>query len=220
MNAQQKIFLNNIDLKYGKVVYNAFEIIKNIPFAQQIFSFQEDLLQIRFGEECLIDVGWYPEFDENGTFLVQAIKNFDWEHPSFQKQIKSYVLLKLWLQITINWVDMHKKGHAIIVISNSNLLKDLAEELDPKDSQEIIALLSHEIEHIFGNIKRCDTLEEAKDCIEELHIIQSMFAILWYKYEIQLPDNLEIFTKDFDRIDDTNQQNFLFKKIKDDNYFL
>jgi hypothetical protein len=220
MNAQQKIFLNNIDLKYGKVVYNAFEIIKNIPFAQQLFSFQEDLLQIRFGEECLIDVGWYPEFDENGTFLVQAIKNFDCENPIFQKQIKSYSLLKIWLQIIINCVDTHKNGNATIVINNSNLLKDFAEELDPKDSQEIIALLIHEIQHIFEDIKQCDNLEEAKDCIAELDIIQSIFAILWYKYEIKLPDNLEIFTKDFDRIDDINQQNFLFNQIKEDKYSL
>lgn len=33
-------------------------------------------------------MGWYPEFDENGEFIIQIIKDYDWETPICLKKCK------------------------------------------------------------------------------------------------------------------------------------
>lgn len=56
-------------------------------------SLKEDLLQIEFDNSYLIDVGWYPEFDKNGKFIILLVKNNDWDNPI--KEIKTRDLKEL-----------------------------------------------------------------------------------------------------------------------------
>lgn len=75
----------NIDFKSGKLLYNEFNIIPSRPLEGQEHLLLEDLLQIQYGDNIILDVGWYPEFDISGNFLVQIIKNQDWSAPVFKK---------------------------------------------------------------------------------------------------------------------------------------
>lgn len=43
---------------------------------------KEDLLQVSYPENYIIDVGWYPDSeDENGLFIIFVIEEYDWEKP-------------------------------------------------------------------------------------------------------------------------------------------
>ena len=41
----------------------------------------EDLLQLSFNSEIIVDVGWYPAFEATGEFIINRIANSCWEVP-------------------------------------------------------------------------------------------------------------------------------------------
>jgi hypothetical protein len=60
-----------------------------------IDNLKEDLFQAIFPQNKIIDIGWHPEFCQNGTFIVSLIKAYDWEHPIFSDKAK-------------NWGELHE----------------------------------------------------------------------------------------------------------------
>ena len=71
----------------GKITYNE---LMNIDFNKNINSqielLKEDLLQVQYGDSYLLDVGWHPEFDKTGKFIIQIIDNYNWEKPLLKKE--------------------------------------------------------------------------------------------------------------------------------------
>lgn len=97
MSELQNIILAGLKLKGGNVTYNDWEIDPDQSFSEQELSFKHDLLQISFDVAegpYTVDVGWLPEFDENGKFIIQVIKNYDWHKPVSRKKVKTFVGLK------------------------------------------------------------------------------------------------------------------------------
>lgn len=78
----------NINLRNGILVYDDFNIDFNIPLQDQILNLQEDLLQIQYGNNIILDVGWYPDLDPLGNFIIYIIKDFDWDYPLYKKVVK------------------------------------------------------------------------------------------------------------------------------------
>ncbi|MBQ9519817.1 MAG: hypothetical protein IJR59_07985 [Firmicutes bacterium] len=68
----------------------------------------EDLLQLKNGN-ILIDLGWYPEFDINGSYalyLVDSTKEYPFDCPleEFKSKSKSSIINKIeyWTKYSIN----------------------------------------------------------------------------------------------------------------------
>lgn len=115
MNSLNKLVLEGITLKNGEVTYNDCEIDLNLPFKDQEWSFKEDILQIHFdaGEDSYtVDVGWYPDFDPKGRFIVYVIKDYEWEQPVLRQEVKTFASLKKCLQEAIDIVDGLTNGAA------------------------------------------------------------------------------------------------------------
>lgn len=70
----------------GVIKYWNFNVDENIPFAEQEFELSEDLIQVEYENGKIIDVGWYPEFDINGHFVISMIEGQNWEKP-----VKKYI---------------------------------------------------------------------------------------------------------------------------------
>ncbi|MCC7414947.1 MAG: hypothetical protein IT346_02535 [Epsilonproteobacteria bacterium] len=87
-------FVHNLNLIDGIMTYNDFDIDEKVPFEEQKWSYKCDIIQIEFGPRYTLDVGWYPEFDPAGHFLVRGIKDFDWLKPIAKKKCQSFVSLK------------------------------------------------------------------------------------------------------------------------------
>lgn len=96
--------LELIDFKSGKITYNEFNIDFRKPFKMQSDSLKEDLLQIEYDKGYIIDLGWYPEFDENGCFVIKVIRNFEWHMPIFEKRAYTKCELKQFLEEAVGFV--------------------------------------------------------------------------------------------------------------------
>lgn len=55
---------------------------------------KEDLLQASFPLEQIIDIGWYPEFSEEGYFRISLISNQNWESPTYSETAKTWIDLE------------------------------------------------------------------------------------------------------------------------------
>lgn len=95
----------NVNFEPGRVVYNDFNLNPNASLESQINSLKEDLFQINYYDEYIIDVGWYPEFDEEGSFRICVIKDFDWEAPLFSKRCRDISSLNQLMYECINLVS-------------------------------------------------------------------------------------------------------------------
>ncbi len=79
----------NFNFVNGKILYDEFKIDFTKNFDEQELCLLEDLLQVKYGENYLIDIGWYPEFDRNGTFIINVIKDYKWDSPIVKKECKN-----------------------------------------------------------------------------------------------------------------------------------
>ncbi len=105
MSSPKKLIWENIDLKSGSIIYDEFKIDFSISFEKQKWLFDNDMIQIIFGDLLTIDIGWYPSFQQKGYFWLRVIKNYDWDNPIFEKKCKDVFLLKQYLQEAINFAD-------------------------------------------------------------------------------------------------------------------
>lgn len=71
-------------LKSGQLVYAACSIDFARPFAEQADNLTEDLWQVSYGADLLLDAGWYPEGDPEGGFIVQLIRAGAWDDPLYK----------------------------------------------------------------------------------------------------------------------------------------
>jgi hypothetical protein len=86
--------LRDIPLRHGKILYLDIDIDLEKKFEEQKWSYKEDMLQIGFDDLYTIDVGWSPEHEKNGNFILTVVKDFDWHEPLIRKKIKSFQSLK------------------------------------------------------------------------------------------------------------------------------
>ena len=75
------------DFGEGEVTYCSWEIDEFIPLCRQLWELRQDLIQVEYkNRNLIIDVGWYPDFNPEGQFVIQVIKNQDWEQPVLRRE--------------------------------------------------------------------------------------------------------------------------------------
>lgn len=85
----------NLDIGQGVVVYDEISHLPDaFDAALHIDCLREDMLQIEFSDNLLLDVGWYPSFDEKGRFLLLLVKDYAWDKPVEQGRFNDVVALK------------------------------------------------------------------------------------------------------------------------------
>jgi len=81
------MMFENFDFRPGKAIYNDFDIDPKLSFEEQLWSYKEDMLQVSFhNSKYVLDIGWSPDFEINGFFKVQIIKELDWMAPIYSKK--------------------------------------------------------------------------------------------------------------------------------------
>lgn len=104
-----------------------------------------------------------------------------------------------------------------LFVSLNEVEKDLKqiEELSKNLNQRLI-LLNQTVRYIFSQIKTCDTIEKADWYFMILDKIQGNLMSLVCEEEINLPERLFRFTKDFDNFEEAKK--YYFSKIKNGEY--
>jgi len=78
-----------INWKSGEVTswdIDDLDIAKSIE--SQIALLKEDLFQVRFGKTVILDLGWHPEFNSQGQFVLSVVKQENWQKPIFHLQFR------------------------------------------------------------------------------------------------------------------------------------
>ncbi len=83
---------------------------------------------------------------------------------------------------------------------------------------EKLLSLSREIKYILSQIKLSENATTAGKYFDLLQKTQVALAKLMYVSKIGIPDPLCWFVRDFERIDDNELRNYIFNKIKNDEY--
>ncbi|PSL47546.1 hypothetical protein CLV51_102403 [Chitinophaga niastensis] len=78
-----------INFKNGVITYNELsELDLEKTLKEQIDLLKEDMLQVEYKNNILLDVGWFPSFSLKGSFRITIVQNFDWESPLRLKKTK------------------------------------------------------------------------------------------------------------------------------------
>lgn len=99
--------MDKINLQAGKIIYNEFHIDFKKPFSEQLDALMEDLVQIDYEDGYLIDLGWHPEYNPQGNFFVQVIKDYNWEKPIYKQQSSDGKQLK---ELLLKAIDIIKNN--------------------------------------------------------------------------------------------------------------
>ena len=99
----------------------------------------------------------------------------------------------------------------ILLIENTTSNEDIVLKLP---------FLRRAIEDIFLKIQDCKFAAEASSYFKILEKIHILIASLIFKRKINVSNDLWQFFKDFDRIDDQEEQLYFFEKIKNNQYSL
>lgn len=101
----------NIDFKSGIIVYNDLDIDLDKPLSKQTTHLDEDMLQVKYPLNYTLDIGWYGDVKCEGKFVLQLIKNCDWDNPIYKKATMDLNRLEKYLQECIDLVEkLIKKG--------------------------------------------------------------------------------------------------------------
>jgi hypothetical protein len=95
-----------IDWRSGVVDYWALDFLDlRRDMTMQAENLKEDLAQVKYSSEILLDIGWYPEFSPSGEFVVTVVRGGDWESPLFQGSANSAQALLTCLVTAVGAAD-------------------------------------------------------------------------------------------------------------------
>lgn len=94
----------NIDFskKNGSVVFDDFNISENTALSEQLDELKEDMLQVSFPSGYILDIGWRPSFEINGSFKLLLIKDYVWDNPIYSDSPSNIFELKKSIEIAIS----------------------------------------------------------------------------------------------------------------------
>lgn len=82
----EKLIKNGATIEFDDLSHLA----AGAAFIDILDCLKEDLLQASFPGKQLIDIGWYPEFCESGSFTVCLIRDHAWDCPVFSTRTRSW----------------------------------------------------------------------------------------------------------------------------------
>lgn len=91
-----------------------------IPLLDQIDELKEDLIQVECGN-FILDVGWYPEFDENGQFRIVIIKDNIWDNPIIEKRCRKLSQLDENIKECIKYIQKNIMNNQKIIVDSTKL---------------------------------------------------------------------------------------------------
>ena len=86
------ILFKEYDFSPGIVTFNDYDISIEDEINENNNNLTEDMLQVEFENNIILDVGWYSGIK---CFIVFVIKNYDWEKPLLRLESNSYIELKI-----------------------------------------------------------------------------------------------------------------------------
>lgn len=82
MKTNYCILGNNYHIENVENIYDEISALDfNKTELEEVTRLDEDLFQLALNDGVVVDIGWYPSFEEGGEFIIQMIQNSDRDHP-------------------------------------------------------------------------------------------------------------------------------------------
>ena len=96
-----------LDFTPGKIAYDDFNADPETPLTDQTDLLKEDMFQVMYDDQYIIDVGWYPSFSQDGSFQIVIIKDFNWSEPVCKRECRDMAELDGYMKAC---AEMVKRG--------------------------------------------------------------------------------------------------------------
>ncbi len=84
----------DFDWKGGRVTHWTLNADENVPIQSSLDELVEDLVQVHFGTDTILDVGWYPECSIEGAFRIVVIQSMKWDKPVWASKCRNFLELR------------------------------------------------------------------------------------------------------------------------------
>jgi hypothetical protein len=83
--------------------------VKGLPEGSAWALFNQDMLQMSNAHyDVVLDMGWVPDQDPNGSFVVQVIRGTDWDNPLAEFESRSRPDVVQWIESILRDVSAGK----------------------------------------------------------------------------------------------------------------
>jgi hypothetical protein len=99
--------LDTLDFGPGIIVFDETHLIQMDELLEaQLGNLKEDLLQVTFPDNMILDLGCYGIYnnDQSPEFMVVVIKAHDWSAPKFLVRTRKINQLEAILQLALDYV--------------------------------------------------------------------------------------------------------------------
>lgn len=97
--------MNLLEIVTGDIKYNELSEILNNKTLNHIDLLREDLLQVEYPQNLLLDIGWYPSFHADGEFKLYVVKNLEWDNPLLTLNTKTISDLSIQIEAAQNLIN-------------------------------------------------------------------------------------------------------------------
>lgn len=87
----------------GIITFNNYDITFNEELNEEYDNLTEDMLQVEFKNNIILDVGWYSGVK---SFIIFVIEEYEWEKPVLRLEAHSYRELKNSLDKAMNLIKV------------------------------------------------------------------------------------------------------------------
>lgn len=95
-----------MDFKPGIVTYNPYKL--SPEDITDIEWLNEDMFQVEYFNDYLIDVGWYGKSSTlNGLFIIHIIKGREWDNSIFKQEYRSVSELYEGMKVAIKQINYY-----------------------------------------------------------------------------------------------------------------
>ena len=94
-----------IDWQGGEIIYWGFPDVGG-----DRWDLREDLLLVDYGGGVALDVGWYPELDPEGRYVVQVVCDDRWDAPLLAREARTERELEAALSEAIAVAAARRRG--------------------------------------------------------------------------------------------------------------
>lgn len=135
----------NLNFIVGNIQFDELgHLLSGDDLQDNLDGLKEDMFQVDYFGRFLLDIGWYPSFDEGGCFQVRVIKDFDWGNPVFLKSsatLTELVAVAVTAQEVIMDLNKNLKVHWIKDIDGGMAWRSIFGESLPKETKIDMAVL-------------------------------------------------------------------------------
>ena len=79
---------DGFEFEAGEVVWDDLYFDETLPLAQQVDDLRDDLLFVRYPNDVAIVVGWLPEFNPEGTYVISVYRDAAMHAPAHTEECR------------------------------------------------------------------------------------------------------------------------------------